>query len=387
MVGKIKKKRINSRKKEKKKNSLQSENHHILLKSIYYNPQEPGSFSSIDRLRKNLKRKEGINLKENIVKNWLAGQDAYTLHRKLYKKFPRNPYKVNNIDDVWEADLVDLQKIKSYNKQMRYLLNVIDVFSKYAWSIPIKTKSGDSIVKAFASILKSSGRKPIRLQTDKGSEFLNSTFQSFLKKNNIEYNHTHNPDIKAAIVERFHRTLLERMYRYFSANSTLHYLNILQKILLAYNNSYHTSIGMSPASVSEDDVLSIWERLKSKWSKNVTPHFKAGDYCRISKEKLTFSKGYETNYSREIFKIDRVLMKKPRPVYLLVDLQNRPIVGQFYNEELVKVNYDPENTLFKIDKILRSRRRGRILEHYVKWLGYDNSFNSWIKESDLKKFN
>ena len=177
------------------------------LERVYFDPSHPAGFGGAQRLAK----ATGVSLKK--VKAWLTKQSTYTLHKPLRKKFKRSPTVVAGIDHQWQADLSDVSSISTKNDGYRFLCCVIDVFSKYAWVIPIKDKKGDTLVKAFEQI---KGRKPLRLQTDKGTEFLNRKFQAYLKKRNIHFFVTHNAETKASVVERFQRTLKQRMWRYFT---------------------------------------------------------------------------------------------------------------------------------------------------------------------------
>ena len=124
-----------------------------------------------------------------------------------------------------------------FNKGYKFLLTCIDVFLKFAWVIPLNNKSGESLVNGFQSML-NTGRSPEKLQTDKGTEFLNCNFQSFLKEKNIHV-FTTNGELKASVVECFNCTLKTRMWKYFTAKNTRVYINILQDIVQEYNNSYH----------------------------------------------------------------------------------------------------------------------------------------------------
>ena len=111
--------------------------------------------------------------------------------------------------------------------------------------------------------------------------------------------------------------------------------------------------------------------------------FKVGDLVRITKEKAMFAKGYEQTYSTEIFRVAKVIQRVPQPLYELTDIQDRHIEGQFYNYELVKVTVAPQ-TEFEIDKIVSTRNKNGIKQHFVKWRGYDETFNSWINSTDIK---
>ena len=348
------------------------------LGRVYYDPQHEAGFGSVAKLVKASKNKK------RDVEEWLSGQDTYTLHKPARKRFPRNPYTVTNIDDVWEMDLADLSSLSRYNDKHKYLLNVIDVFSRYAWSVPLKDKTGTSITTALKILFQN--RKPITIQSDKGTEFVNATVQQYLKRQGVNFHTTHNPDIKGAIIERFNRTLKTKMYKYFTKNNTYRYLDVINNLLTSYNNSVHSTISMPPSKVNPRNIYSVWQKMNSLRAK--IPHgrvkFKVGDLVRITKEKVKFAKGYEKNFSTEIFRIVKVIQRVPQPVYELSDLQARPIEGQFYNYELVKVTVSPQ-TEFQIDKILRTRKKDGIKQHFVKWKGYDETFNSWVNASDISK--
>ena len=142
----------------------------------------------------------------------------------------RNRVIVTGIDDQWQADLVDVSSLARFNKGYKLLLTCIDVFSKFAWVVPLKNKTGESLLNDFQSIL-DLGRSAEKLQTDKGTEFLNHNFQSFLKENNIHF-FTTNSELKASVVERFNHTLKTRMWNYFMAKNNRVCIDNLQDIVI-----------------------------------------------------------------------------------------------------------------------------------------------------------
>ena len=154
------------------------------LASIYLNPSHPASFGGLDAVYRAVKEKGKSKISRKQVKDWLSQQDVYTLHRPVRRHCKRGRVIVPGIDAQFQADLVDVKNLSRYNKGYKYLLTCIDIFSKYAWVVPLKTKQGQELVKAFATIL-SSGRKPHKLQTDQGTDFLNRVFQRFLSDNGI----------------------------------------------------------------------------------------------------------------------------------------------------------------------------------------------------------
>ena len=199
---------------------------------------------------------------------------------------------------------MDISSLVRFNKGYKFLLTCIDVF---------KNKSGESLVNGFQSIL-DLGRSPEKPQTDKGTEFLNRNFQSLLEENSIHF-FTTNSELKASVVERFNRTLKTRMGKYFTANNTCVYIHILQDIVQGYNNSYHRSIGRTPASVSLLNVGQVRRKLYGKsWTKPRRKlKFKLDDQVRISKSPPTFKKGYLPSWAQEIFTVQGKDCPPPPP--------------------------------------------------------------------------
>ena len=253
---------------------------------------------------------------------------------------------------------------------------VIDIFSKYAWFVPLKDKKGATIVNAFQKVLddsnrseaKSKGRKPNKIWVDKGSEFYNNSFKKWLKDNDIEMYSIHNEG-KSVVAERFIRTLKNKIYKYMTSTSKNVYIDQLDDIVDEYNNTYHRTIKMKPVDGSDNTYINFEEEGINKHSK-----FKVGDYVRISKYKNIFDKGYMPNWSEEVFIISKIKNTVPW-TYVINDLNGEEIIGTFYEKELQKTNQQE----FRIEKIIK--RKGDKL--YVKRKGYDNSFNSWIDKKDL----
>ena len=130
-----------------------------------------------------------------------------------------------------------MSAISKYNDGYKFLLTCIDVFSKYAWAIPLKNKSSKSVVAAFELLF--GNRRPANLQTDKGTEFLNAPTQELFKENRINFYTTENDDVKASVVERFNRTLKSKMWKYFTFKGTHRYVDVLNDLLHSYNNTFH----------------------------------------------------------------------------------------------------------------------------------------------------
>lgn len=347
------------------------------LENIYYDPTNSACFAGSGPVLRKTKSK----YKARQTKDWLLTQDAYTLHTQKRKRYPRNKYIVNNIDDLWQADLAVFKNISQYNNGIKYLMIVIDVFSKYGWIRPLRRKTGKEVNEAFESIFKADGQKPLNLQCDKGKEFVSLLSKNFFKKHNINFYTTKNPDTKAAVVERFLKTIKTRLWRYFTYKNTFRYIDVIQALVRAYNHTVHSSIKMAPAKVNENNVLRVWRTLYSKREKYIAPKIKVGDTVRISREKKHFAKGYERNWTEEIFKVSRVI-KHPVPVYELEDLAGETIDGTFYEQELQKIIVS-KNKTYKIEEIIEMKGSGKSKKVLVKWKGYPSKFNSWVPASQI----
>ena len=234
-------------------------------------------------------------------------------------------------DNIWGVDLADMQLISKYNKGIRYLLCVIDLFSKYAFVVPLKDKKGSSIVNAFQSILNKSKRKSNKIWVDPGSEFYNNNFKKWLKDNDIVMYSTYNEG-KSIVAERFIKTLKNKIYKHMTTISKNVYFDVLDDIVKKYGNTYHSTIKMKPINVKDNNFTEYIEEPNEK-----RPKFKIGDHVRISKYKYIFAKGYTPNWSEEIFIVDKVKNTLPW-TYEINDLSTEKILGSFYEKELQKTN-------------------------------------------------
>jgi hypothetical protein len=273
-----------------------------------------------------------------------------------------------------------MTKLGRANGGYRYLLTCIDCFSRYAWVVPVKRKNAEDMEAAFRKLLQMTHpRKPERLQSDKGKEFFNSRVRNFLAGNNIHH-FASDSDFKAAIVERFNRTLKNKIWHHFTANNTNRFLEVLPHIVNSYNHSFHRSIGMAPAQVKKKDELKIWQMM------NVKPDTKdpieSGETVRISKAKTIFDKGYLPNWTEELFRV-KGKVQHPRKVYKLEDLANENVKGSYYKHDIQSV---PEDPTYLIEKKIRKRKVGDRTEYLVKWQGWPSKFNSWLDEKDILNY-
>ena len=259
-------------------------------------------------------------------------------------------------DETWSADLIDKLSLSKYNNNCKFILTVIDVFTKYAWAIPLKNKSGLSITNGFKTIL-SEGRKPEKLWVDRGSEFYNKTFKSFLKEygtgkaaSGIELCSSYS-DLKAVFIERFNRTLLHIINKPMFINGDGNWVNILNDAVVTYNNNIHSTISMTPVDASNPDKVKYTFSFKNIKGKPgyAQSKLKFGDYVRNVDKRNIFSKGYTSNWNRELFEVNEVLKTHP-PTYKIEDINGEIIEGKYYEQELLKSEFDFESN----NKVLES---------------------------------
>ena len=349
------------------------------LKNLYYDPKNPGSFGGVQAVYRAAKASNNAIRRKDVVK-WLQSQNTFTLHKPLKRKISRNRVIVYGVDSQWQADLVDMSQYSKDNNGYRYILTAIDIFSKYAWAVPLKNKSEKALVEAFRDIFKL-GRKPQKLQTDKGTEFTNRGVQALLKENGVDFFTTNN-ETKASVVERFNRTLKSRMWKYFTAKNTHRFINVLPDLMKGYNNSFHRSIQTKPSSVSKNNEEFVWQSLyesgsevKSSKSRPTLFKFELGDKVRISNLARPFKKGYLPKWTEEIFTISSRIPRRP-PVYKVKDYDGEEIEGTFYEEELQKIIKTDQ--MYRIERVLKKRKRNGKMEYFVKWFGYPDKFSSWV---------
>ena len=289
--------------------------------------QDPTIRERIDRL-----------LAKNAMKAKLAigASLAKELHKPYRKPKEYLAVQVFNKNDIWTADIMFLSRPKLI------ALIVMDCYTRYLWTEPIPNKNASSVKAAFEKIVKRAKAHPKKLWVDQGKEFYNNTLKTYLSSlsPSVELYSTHNEG-KAVMAERVIRTLKEKMYKLKTdlEKPLRSWTPLLQRSTSDYNHSVHSSIGKTP-TVADKDPDSIREIVSDhNFEKKTKKYkFKIGDRVRIFKYKTMFEKGYTTKWTTEIFVIDKVLETSPI-TYQIRDLNNEPILGKFYAEELQKTDY------------------------------------------------
>jgi Integrase core domain/Chromo (CHRromatin Organisation MOdifier) domain len=350
------------------------------LKENYKNAGHPIAFSGINQIYNFYNG--ALSIRQ--IKEILAGIESYTLHRE-YHKGKRNTTYSHFKRYQFQMDLVEIQQLSKYNDGVRYLLNVIDTFTRYAFVRPLENKKAPTVLEAFKSILEEANQKPLKVVMDKGSEFSNQLFTNFCEKNKIEL---YNPEANthAAFIERFNRTLQTIIYKYLTENETNRFIDKLQDLVSSYNKRKHRMIEMSPndAEMNTNNHLKI-NLLAKKREEKITkkfPQLQLNTYVRIAKQKGKFSRGYNEQSNQEIFKIYKISTSKKIPLYYLETYNgSEKIKGGFYSFELTPV----KTAVFRVEKILRRRKYRGKNQLFVKWKGFSNDYNEWINQSDVEQ--
>lgn len=332
------------------------------LKENYKNTKHPIAFSGISNIYNYYNGK----LSQNEIKKFLSTQDAYTLHKKA-RVTGYNPTFIKYHRQQMQLDLVDIQNLSKFNDDYRFLLMGIDCFTRYGFCEPLKNKKSSTVLNGFKTILQRAKKFPRSVVSDSGTEFTNKNFVQHCKENSIKcyqsYTSTH-----ASFVERFNRTIKNRIYSYMDSHKTQRFVDVVQDIITAYNNTNHRMIGTTPSKAElRENHNKVREKLQlyySKFSKQ-KPKYKVGDTVRITVFGNKFHRGFEIQNKNEIFVISHINTKLPRPLYKLHTFgdPNEIIKGSFYESELTLTNLDQ----FYIETVLR-KTKDQVL---VKWQGYE----------------
>ena len=345
----------------------------------YVNPKSVISFGGV----KNIIRSTGLPRKR--VLNELQNQNTYVVHREAKRPRVYNPIVLYKKRSLLQADLVDMSSLAQWNKGYKWILMVVDAFSRKCWVRILENKSADLVLSKFQDIFADTGQFE-RLMTDARSEFIAKQFKTFLRKNKIKYTRG-NPH--APHVERLNRTIQSRLYKFMTENETKAWIKGLNDIVSSYNSRYHSTIKMSPNRADlmkhrNDVIANLTIYYSKRFKKRQLPKFKKGDIVSVQKEKSTFAKGYEKVFTERLFKIRQVHTKLPIPQYSLIDYDDSEIIkGRFYANELQKADYQ----VFKIESILDegTNETSNEQEMLVKWVVWPEEYNEWIPKSNIER--
>ena len=374
------------------------------LYKIYHDINNPAAYSGVSKLYNAVKHIP--NITKSDVKSFLKNMDGFTLHGPITRRFIRRPYKVSHPGHILGADLADFSNIKKYNKGFRYVLFLIDMFSRKLDVFPIKDKQNSTIANVLDDFFKNYTKHRYSFFfSDEGREFIGASVNKLLKSYDIKQYHSYSRKIKNGIAERVIKTVKSILYRYFTQNDTLNYLDIIHKIVNTYNITAHSGLcGLTPqyvddmrdlSQIKSHEIDQMRQKLKNyprsqyiytKTGQNSTSRhldINEGTYVRLLSEKSdqAFSKGYTPQFTGEIFKVSKIDNSSKPTVFYLQDLLGESIEGMVYRYEL-KPTVLPQK--FPIEKIIRTKYDKNLRKKLflVKFKYYPEKFNSWVDKID-----
>ena len=340
-------------------------------------PREPGSFTSLSKLRHHHFKKTGLK----NIEEALEDVNAYTRHKPYKRRFTRHKTQTWGIDRQWQLDLIDMRESSKVNSGHQYILAGIDIFSRYGFAQPIKNKQATTVLDGFMEMTKH--RAPKKVQTDKGKEFVNKTFQKYLVEEGIEFFTGENDDVKCSLAERFNATLQGKLWRCFQHFNNYKWIDILQDIVHSYNHTIHSTLGVAPVKITKENSDLLFYKLYEKPSQKKIPRttLKEGSKVRMLAKERTFNRGYEPNWTEEVYTVDKVTKKG----YQLKDELGEAIKGSFYQPEVQKVRVHARKR-YDVEKVVKDRGKGKQRQALVKWKGYGDKFNTWEPVKNIQKW-
>lgn len=321
------------------------------------------------------------------IENELAKNPTYSRHKEGKPVKNYNPYFVYKRNEMWQIDIMYLPETSNIKcRNFKYLLCVLDVFSRKLFIRLLGKKDQSSVIKSFDDIHQEINHTPVKIVADKGTEFTSDTFKKYCEFFGIKLIFSYN-ETKAAHVERAQRSFQNILYRILDHHQSDDFCKYLDSALLIYNNRVNRITGFSPNNAFKSkNHIKVLINLEKKYRKSLSlkqiPKYKKGDTVRVREIRSKFARGYHPYFSEEIFKIKNVLTNLPQVRYILTDFTGEEeIKGSFYEREITLCKI----TTFKIEKILKKRGKGRKQQFFIKWKGYPDSQNSWVNASWVRK--
>jgi Integrase core domain len=310
----------------------------------------------------NLKGNEEYKVRAGIIKE---------LFRPARRIYPRWSVTQKGFGDQSQCDLVILDKYSKYNRNFKYILLCIDIFTKKMTARPLKTRTAEEVTKQMSEILKE--MPPFRLlQTDEEKSFFSRQFQSLMKAYNIKHFFTHS-SMKASIIERAIRSFRMILFPRMHLMGKFNWIDQYKLVLNEYNSRKHSKIKMAPNNVKKKHEKLLLNTVYKQVPNFKKQKFRVGDLVRVNLNHNIFTKrSASMNWSTKLYRVKSFVSKSPH-IYTLENLDSVPVSGHFYTEELQKTRFPNE---YLVEKILK-RKPGKI---YVKFLNMDSDENCWIDE-------
>lgn len=362
------------------------------LANIYYDPNHAGAYGGVEKLYRAVRKEGKFILGRAKIRKWLLKQEDYAVHRETRSKFKRRRVVAPFVDYQWDVDTANMTFYKKDNDGYGYFVLAIDILSKFVWTVPLRTTTGQEMAQALKRMF-ASGRKPTHLRSDQGTEYVNKNVKALLKKEGVTFFVTHNV-VKASYAERAIKTVKSRLVRYMTYKQVHRWIDILPQVTQSYNQTYHRSIKRSPQSVKPTDSVELWKRQydtlamsdSNRRRESVVGKFKykVGDLVRVSFLRRPFQREYDERWSRELFVVNQRFMSDNIPQYRLKDYAGELVKGTFYEHQLKKAC---EQTTYLVEKVLRTRKRRGHKQLLVRWRGWPAKYDSWVGEEDVSALN
>lgn len=316
-----------------------------------------------------------------LIKKFLSTNESHTLMSEERKSKIFDVTWAIRPNDVYQFDLVDVTEMSNQNDGVKYLVCAIDCFSRVAHVEPVESKEAQQVSRAMIEIIYRYGYKPNVAAMDRGSEFVNVTVKTMLRKMKIKAIYAIG-NYKCSMVERFQRTLERLIYAFITQKQNLRYIAHLQELLRNYNSSYHRGLGMDPFSAekleNKSKVVQHMLKYRSKQRiKKLPATFDVGDVVRISYKKSPFHRSYNNQRTEQRYVINRVCTKHVTPCYFLANQKGDVMVDRFYQHELILTNIPTYRSSVKKSKNIRGKKH-----HLLSYQGYSSDFDEWVPDHE-----
>ena len=372
------------------------------LKRIYFNPRSPFSYSSPSKLYLKSKR-DGKGYKLQEIKDWLAKHEEYTLFKPSNKVFSRNKIIFPYEDYQYTSDTMNMKAYANDNDEYAYVLVILDAFTRFAWTFPLRSLRSEEVATNLREFFRTNMCEIFR--TDGGSEYKKEV-KTLLRELGIV--HSVSKDVtKAPMAERFIKTIKTKLLKISYHDASYRWLEDLPIVTKTYNNSYHSSIKMTPLEATKADTTTVWdnqylgEEIDEEAFFNPPPQpnprrkdapfrykFSVGDTVRVTRMQGKFDKEYDTKWTHELFTIAARSEHGGIPRYTLMTWKDKDgkrdlVEGDFYEGELqsVDIEHDP---LFRIENVVREEVRNGQRMSLVKYLGWPARYNLWIPSANVR---
>ena len=285
---------------------------------------------------KNLVRVSGIP--ERLVKQFLHSKASYTKHRQAKRKHDRLPVRCRFINEIWCMDLAQVDKLADSNGGIKYLMLIVDVFSRFVRVGTMRNKSAETAKACFINLCseKNDLMFPRKLWIDSGKEFL-ADFKNFCEDAGIRVYSTHT-EKKALFAERYIQSFKNILYRFLEERKTTHHKKHLQEFVNTMNSRVNNTTGLAPKDVRNHHYLQVLHssRQQMKIPKLRKPKLQPGDKVRLAYAEKSFRKGYKAQFSDDVYEIVRITTIKPVVTYQVKDETGETLKGRYYEQELQK---------------------------------------------------